>query len=100
MGSRVLSRSFNVTRWTGETEDDAPEEVGTPVTEASMDVDDRHDSSPPDESELAELAAGDDSDDDDDDVEDPSDVAMVPMADMLNARWESENVGNQRARCA
>ena len=36
----------------------------------------------------------DDPGDDDDDVEDPSDVAMVPMADMLNARYGCENVGN------
>lgn len=28
----------------------------------------------------------------DDDEDDPSDVAMVPMADILNARWGSENV--------
>ena len=33
-----------------------------------------------------------DEEDEDDDDEDPSDVAMVPMADMLNARYESENV--------
>ena len=33
-------------------------------------------------------------DSDDEDREDPSDVAMVPMADMLNARFESENVRN------
>lgn len=30
-------------------------------------------------------------DDTDDDEDDPSDVAMVPMADLLNARWRSEN---------
>jgi len=33
----------------------------------------------------------DESEDNDEDVEDPSDVAMVPMADMLNARYGSEN---------
>ena len=30
--------------------------------------------------------------DDDDDEEDPANVAMVPMADLLNARYGSENV--------
>ena len=34
----------------------------------------------------------DDEDSDDEDRENPADVAMVPMADMLNARFESENV--------
>ena len=37
--------------------------------------------------------SGPDSDEEDEDIEDPADVAMVPMADMLNARFESENVG-------
>jgi len=50
-----------------------------------MDVDEDPANAPqPDES----------ADSDDEDVGDPSDVAMVPMADMLNARYGSENVGN------
>lgn len=52
---------------------------------SGMDVDDDPASAPqPEENE----------DSDDEDVGDPSDVAMVPMADMLNARYGSENVGN------
>lgn len=45
------------------------------------------------EAEGANLVGeGDDVESDDDDAEDPSNVAMVPMADMLNARYGSENV--------
>ena len=48
---------------------------------SGMDVDEGPaDASQPDES-------------DEEDAVDPSDVAMVPMADMLNARYGSENVG-------
>jgi SET domain-containing protein 6 len=81
-----------VERWEGEDgtiEDNADgntsAENGMDVTNMSagsgMDVDESPaDASQPDES-------------DDEDAVDPSDVAMVPMADMLNARYGSENVG-------
>ncbi len=42
--------------------------------------------------EPGEVRLEEDEDSDDEDREDPADVAMVPMADMLNARFESENV--------
>ena len=42
--------------------------------------------------EREEAGLEEDEGSDDDDREDPADVAMVPMADMLNARFESENV--------
>lgn len=32
-------------------------------------------------------------DEDSEDEDDPANVAMVPMADMLNARYECDNVG-------
>ena len=35
----------------------------------------------------------DDDDDEEEDTEKTEDVGMVPMADMLNARYETENVG-------
>lgn len=35
-----------------------------------------------------------DTDSDDEDIYDSSDVAMVPMADLLNARYDSENVSH------
>ncbi|KIJ60009.1 hypothetical protein HYDPIDRAFT_117671 [Hydnomerulius pinastri MD-312] len=101
-GSRILSRSFTVSRWDADGEDKDKdkgegeekhvegegdeEDVGEvdPCANTSlgsaMDVDDPH----------QEVNADLDSDGEDDE-EDPSDVAMVPMADLLNARWGSEN---------
>ena len=58
-------------------------DIGNASAGSGMDVDeDPADTQQPDESE----------DSDDEDAGDPSDVAMVPMADMLNARYRSENV--------
>jgi N-lysine methyltransferase SETD6 len=94
-GSRILSRSFQVEKWKGdeaieaqhiETNIDADigMDIGNTSAGSEMDVDeDPADVPQPDESE----------DSDDEDAGDPSDVAMVPMADMLNARYGSENVG-------
>ncbi|KAH8107781.1 SET domain-containing protein [Cristinia sonorae] len=91
MGSRILSRSFTVLKWNGMTEDedamvaDADTSIGS-----GMDVD-MPDT--PDEPQLdgTELQEDDDEESEDEDMEDPGDVSMVPMADMLNARFESEN---------
>ena len=96
MGSRILSRSFIVSRWSGESEDDegAEQEEATASSPGSMEVDGKQFSVPPGDAEDPETR---DSDEDDD--EDPSDVAMVPMADMLNARFESENVSLNDVPC-
>jgi len=90
MGSRILSRSFQVEKWDPSANDE--EEDG--VSQAEMDVDGGH----PDPAELDEGHNDDaeeervgDSDDGDDDG-DSGDVAMVPMADMLNARFGCNNV--------
>ncbi|KAI0268844.1 hypothetical protein BC834DRAFT_867511 [Gloeopeniophorella convolvens] len=81
MGSRILSRSFQV-------EAPAPGEEA----DAAMDTDApqgvSHASSGDGEGQLEQLL---DDDSDSDDEDDPADVAMVPMADMLNARHGSEN---------
>lgn len=91
MGSRILSRSFTVLKW--ERGSDADEDAMI-VADADtslgsgMDVD-----MDVNNSGIQELDGAEDLDDDDEgDMEDPGDVAMVPMADMLNARFESENV--------
>lgn len=91
MGSRILSRSFQVEKWDPSANDE--EEGGAP--QAEMDVDGGH----PDPAELneghnddAEEGRVGDSDDGYDDGDDSSDVAMVPMADMLNARFGCNNV--------
>ncbi|KAI0339982.1 SET domain-containing protein [Trametopsis cervina] len=94
MGSRILSRSFQVSKWEGETQNDNDEEedVDAPdanksVDSAAMDVDETP--------EDGDAGGGEDSegadDDDDESGDDPADVALVPMADMLNARYGSEN---------
>ena len=104
MGSRILSRSFHVERWEGESSDEKDNEEKNPSMEMikddlggndSMDVDNVNEGGDPQNEDQGDRNEGsDDDDDDDDDLEDPSDVAMVPMADMLNARYGCENVGN------
>lgn len=97
-GSRILSRSFQVEKWDSEDDED-PENAEANTSMGSgmdigntsgdshkMDIDEQSPTNPPPGSE-------DTDDSDDEDLDDPSDVAMVPMADMLNARYGSENVG-------
>ncbi|EMD33693.1 hypothetical protein CERSUDRAFT_56467 [Gelatoporia subvermispora B] len=105
MGSRILSRSFHVEPWRGddghesdesETHGDAPhsdDPNGMDVDADNPSGDTTADSiEPPHEEEVSQLdSAFDGNTDDDEDAETPADVAMVPMADMLNARFESEN---------
>lgn len=80
-GSRILSRGFTVdppASGSGYYQDEVN------GSSHAMDVD-----------ELSPEGGDDDANDDDDaddDEEDEGIVSMVPMADMLNARYESENV--------
>ncbi|KAG9309236.1 hypothetical protein JVU11DRAFT_10716 [Chiua virens] len=91
-GSRILSRSFTVSRWTvgDNVEENDPNEaevddhLDTPI-ESSMHIDE------PDPPQLENIIEGLDSNSEDDEEDDPSDIAMVPMADLLNAKWGSEN---------
>ncbi|EJF65011.1 SET domain-containing protein [Dichomitus squalens LYAD-421 SS1] len=94
-GSRILSRSFHVERWKGgHTEDQGVEDDEADGN--GMDVDPQE---PPVDTEqggdateqVEEVQLEGDEELGDEDQEDPADVAMVPMADMLNARFESEN---------
>ncbi|KAG1848214.1 SET domain-containing protein [Suillus tomentosus] len=93
-GSRILSRSFNVERWQSGIEQDAEhvtEEDSNENTQANtslgsaMDVDHSADGGEAVDEESS------DRDSDDEDIEDTSDIAMVPMADILNARYDSVN---------
>jgi len=59
-------------------------------TANAMHVDGQNEDDSGEASEGLAFGAAEDSDDDED--EDPGDVAMVPMADVLNARYGSENV--------
>jgi SET domain-containing protein 6 len=93
MGSRILSRSFHVEEWESQDEDGENAEADI-STGSGMDVDDEQLSVAVLASGLQPLDSheGDNEDSDDEDQEDSSDIAMVPMADMLNARYGSENV--------
>jgi SET domain-containing protein 6 len=86
VGSRILSRSFQVEQW--DTPANSEEDDGAPRPE--MDVDPI-----PTEAEAGhrdEGAREADGNSDDEGSEDSGDVAMVPMADMLNARFGCNNV--------
>ncbi|KAG1736035.1 hypothetical protein EDB19DRAFT_1928708 [Suillus lakei] len=93
-GSRILSRSFNVERWGGEVEQDAEHDSEEDSNEdaqantsigSAMDVDDSGNGGEAVDEESS------DRDGDDEDMGDTSDIAMVPMADILNARYDSVN---------
>ena len=101
MGSRILSRSFQVERWEGEGEE-ADDHHNANTSADAMDTNEAppllHPAEAAQENDAEAVVAAQDEDDvdrDDDDEEeeeDSSDVAMVPMADMLNARYGTENV--------
>ncbi|KAG8956267.1 hypothetical protein FRC04_004344 [Tulasnella sp. 424] len=71
-GSRILSRSFHVEKWSGKDQNQESDEDSEEPKD--MDVDDSGSS-----------------EDDDEEREDTADVGMTPMADMLNARHGCNN---------
>lgn len=79
-GSRMLSRSFHVKK-------DTARDVwaGKPVTGDGDRGDD-------DDDDEAKSDQDSDENEDEDEQEETSDISMVPMADMLNATYASENV--------
>ncbi|KAF5380227.1 hypothetical protein D9757_008220 [Collybiopsis confluens] len=92
MGSRILSRSFDVERpdiGDGEAEEEE-ETIGN--NEANQSMDSAMDVDVQDPTHGAEDDSHPD-DDDEDSEEEPNcvDVSMVPIADLLNARYGSEN---------
>ena len=97
MGSRILSRSFNVEKWDGEDDDtDADDDESKEQRSTDMDVDEdpsvqKSDPEHLEEAQETSLVHDEDSEGEGEDA-DSSNVAMVPMADMLNARYGSENV--------
>ena len=91
MGSRILSRSFQVEAMSAASTDSGQ----TPAQEDSeMSLDEI---SPNSSNNNGSDEIIDDGDSDDDDDDDLANVAMVPLADMLNARYECENV---RVHCS
>ena len=89
MGSRILSRSFQVEKW----DPSANDEEGSGAPQARMTVDGGH-LGPTDSDEGCDnnVEEEQNSDSDDEDDDDSGDVAMVPVADMLNARFGCNNV--------
>ena len=88
MGSRILSRSFQVEALS------KTDSVDSSQTRAQEDAEMNLDEPSP-------QALDDDDEDeseDGDDEDDPANVAMVPLADMLNARYGCENVRVHRPR--
>ncbi|KAF8160689.1 hypothetical protein B0H34DRAFT_697698 [Crassisporium funariophilum] len=93
MGSRLLSRSFTLDK---EDEEDQAPDVGNSSLGSAMDVDDtspHNHSAPPsaappvNEEEEAEAEA-----EAEEAEEDGPEVVLVPLADMLNGRYNTENV--------
>ncbi|KAH8806828.1 SET domain-containing protein [Flagelloscypha sp. PMI_526] len=94
MGSRILSRSFHVERWEGEDQDEENENAGDVSMESrKSDVMQVDDEGPPHgvDEEADSHSNGDEGEGEEEEEEDPSDVAMVPMADLLNARYNAGN---------
>lgn len=92
-GSRILSRSFNVDlpepnhheQDSDDGQEDSDEQIAANTSIGSgMDVDVS--------SGIVEEAEEEEADDEESLEDDSSDTAMVPMADLLNARFECENV--------
>ena len=118
MGSRILSRSFNVKSRKASKDDEAVgmdgEDAESGDEEAEV-LEEEQEGEPQDDADLSMASAKtageegaeedakednddedeDDDEDDDEDEEDDeeqvADISMTPMADMLNARFESDN---------
>ncbi|KAK7000730.1 ribosomal lysine N-methyltransferase 4 [Favolaschia claudopus] len=86
MGSRILSRSFDVE--TDESYDDepGPNDAADTSVGSAMEVDHPQEDAPAEDSEQT-----DDNPEEEGEEEEPSGVSMVPLADMLNARYGADN---------
>jgi len=85
MGSRVLSRSFTLSR----EENDPENDVDDSGMGSAMDIDDPlHRGTPA----MDNSQEGDIEEEGEDEDEEETEVVMVPLADILNARYETENV--------
>lgn len=85
MGSRILSRSFDVERIGTDEEEEADKSLGS-----AMDVDIPEAASVAEDTAEAQDEIS--SEDDDSEEEDSVDVSMVPIADLLNVRCQSNHV--------
>lgn len=93
MGSRILSRSFNVEKWVLDEEEEEDVSGAADVSMGSaMDVDLPDGASAPPTHSSRGTDDLEHEEGEEQEQEDSSDIAMVPMADILNARYRSENV--------
>ena len=86
MGSRVLSRSFTLSKEEEEEEDGHNNDAGNSSMGSAMDIDGplHNDNTLADNSQEGDDEEGED--------EEETQVVMVPLADILNARYGTENV--------
>lgn len=94
MGSSILSRSFHVKRDLSEAEPDEADITSAPAEVAvvrAMPQEDEHENEESDNEVDIDIDDENESEEEGDD-ENVRDISMVPMADMLNAKFGSENV--------
>jgi SET domain-containing protein 6 len=91
MGSRILSRSFQVEALSTTGGVDSGQTRAQEDAEMNLDEPSPHALHHNDSDETED-------DEDGDDEDDPANVAMVPLADMMNARYGCENVRVHRPR--
>jgi SET domain-containing protein 6 len=84
MGSRVLSRSFTLSK--EEEEDDHENNVDNSSLGSAMDID------PPHNGTTSANNSQEDNEEEGGEDEEETKVVMVPLADILNARYNTENV--------
>lgn len=83
MGSRVLSRSFTLSK--EEAEDQHDNEVDNSSLGSGMDIDPPH-------SGVSANNSQEDNEEEGGEDEEEAEVVMIPLADILNARHNTENV--------
>ncbi|KAF9481573.1 SET domain-containing protein [Pholiota conissans] len=97
MGSRILSRSFTLEKTDDAAEKDAhDDDVGNTSIGSAMDVDSGQNASHPHSddahAEGEDAHAQEEEGGSDDEEEVAAEVVMIPYADILNARYQTENV--------
>lgn len=85
MGSRVLSRSFTLSKEEEDHENENENDVDNNSLGSAMDIDLPHNGNPVNDSQ------GDNEEEEGEDGEE-TEVVMIPLADILNARYKTENV--------
>ncbi|KAJ3933631.1 MAG: hypothetical protein NXY57DRAFT_891707 [Lentinula lateritia] len=90
MGSRILSRSFSVERVGIDGGDDGEDMIleADKSIGSAMDVDEHDETNSVEDTSIQDDSPSEDGDEGE---EDATDISMVPIADLLNARFGSEN---------